>query len=340
MILNLLIPVYNNYQGLLDTILSLNMYKSNHKLILTIINDCSTDNCNYNNLIPLFQELYQINVYNTPYNMGPGGARQYGLDLITNNYVSFMDAGDIIYSPIEFNEYLNFIESNPHTFVFSPAHLEQTEHNIFITVNEYNNRMHGKVYQTAFLKKYNIHFNAEYTNMNEDIGFNAQCRFYCKYLQEIDPSKIYYLEYHKPIVVWTFEPGSLTRIDNYAFYFKQNIGLSNNIVYALNHALNNGIPFDIISYDIYEIFIYLYVIYISALNQRPEYLDTAFDGALYFYENALIPHPIDQTLLTQAYNNTINSHMRDGDAFCMKLPAISILDFILMLDKAYLKKKG
>ena len=113
MILNLIIPVYNNYDGLVDTIMSLNVYHSRHKVNIMVINDCSTDDKNYKHIINLFKQFYDIKVYKTPYNMGAGNARQYGLDKINDNYVMFIDAGDIIYSPIEFIKYLNFVEQNP-----------------------------------------------------------------------------------------------------------------------------------------------------------------------------------------------------------------------------------
>ena len=113
MILNLIIPVYNNYDGLITTLLSIGTYKSKHDINIIIINDCSTDDKNYKHIVNLFKPFYKIQLYKTPHNMGAGNARQYGLDQINNGYVMFLDAGDLIYSPTEFIEYLNFVEKHP-----------------------------------------------------------------------------------------------------------------------------------------------------------------------------------------------------------------------------------
>lgn len=341
MTLNLLIPVYNNYKGVIDTLMSLNIYNCNHDIQIIIINDSSTDNKDYNEIINLFQYWYNIKLLNTPYNMGAGGARQYGLNHISSGYVMFIDAGDIIYSPIEFAEYLNFISENPKTLLFSPAHFEQGENGICTICGSNNNRLHGKVYHSSLFQEYKIKFNTVCTNMNEDIGFNMMCRYICKYLNYINPSIDYCIEYELPIVVWTFNLNSLTRQDNYAFYYKQNTGLGIHSVYAIEFALSHNIPFELIQYDVYDVFIHLYIFYISTLNERPEYLQESFDGALYFYTNILIKYPMDQEVFLQAYNTAVSGFLSlPNDPFNKKLPSIGILQFLTMLDAEYLREKG
>lgn len=340
MILNLIIPVYNNYNGLINTIMSLNTYYSRHKVNIIVINDCSTDNKNYKHIANLFKQFYDIKIYTTPHNMGAGNARQYGLDKVNDNYVMFIDAGDIIYSPTEFIEYLNFVEQNPQTLCFSPAHFEQKANNECYTHSPSNNRIHGKIYQVSFLKKYNIRFYEKYPNMNEDIGFNLACRICCRYLQSINPNTQYYINYNTGIVVWTFDINSLTRIDDCAFYYKQNIGLSNHFIYAFNNLLEHGIPADFMQPDIAEVFVNLYVFYIGAVNIREEFINEAFTGTLEFYKHILAPYSLNTDVLTEKYRKIIGELLTYEDySFSCKLPVIGILDFLLMLDKAYQSDK-
>jgi glycosyltransferase involved in cell wall biosynthesis len=105
----------------------LNTYFSKNDLLITIINDCSTDNQDYDDIKILFNNFYDIEILKTPINSGPGIARQYGLDHMSRqlDYITFIDAGDIIYSSFEFVRYLNMISNNPDVLVFSAAH--QTE---------------------------------------------------------------------------------------------------------------------------------------------------------------------------------------------------------------------
>ena len=99
------------------------------------------------------------------------------------------------------------------------------------------------------------------------MGFNMICRIYCRYLQSINPNIQYYLEYDIGIVLWTFDANSLTRKDNYAFFYKQNIGMSKHAIYAINHLLDHGVPIDFMQEDMAEIFVNLYAYYIGTLNQ-------------------------------------------------------------------------
>lgn len=336
MTLNLIIPVYNDYDGLITTLLSLNAYNIKHDINIMVINDCSTDGKNYKYIINLFKPFYNIQMHKTPYNMGAGNARQYGLDKINNDYVMFLDAGDILYSPIEFIEYLNFIENNPKTLLFSPQHFEQRENGEYASHCAENNRLHGKVYQVSFLKKYDIRFYKDYPNMNEDIGFNMTCRAYCRHLQNIDPNTMYSINYNVGIVVWTFNANSLTRKDDYAFYYKQNIGVSKQGIYMLNHVLEHGVPLESMQEDIVELFINLYVFYIGTLNRKEEYAEESFKGALEFYTHVLAPYSLNINLLTRKYNEIIGAFLRENNTvFCEKIPKIGILDFLLMLDNAY-----
>lgn len=336
MTLNLIIPVYNNYDGLIDTIMSLNVYRSKHKVDIIVVNDCSTDNKNYKHINNFFKQFYNITVYKTPYNMGAGNARQYGLNKIDSDYVMFIDAGDIIYSPTEFIEYLDFVENNPQTLCFSPGHYEQKQNNVYYSHSPRNNRIHGKIYQVSFLKKYNIQFYEKFPNLNEDIGFNLACRMCCRYLQSINPNIQYYINYNTSIVVWTFDANSLTRINDYAFYYKQNTGLSNNFIYAFNNLLEHGIPAECMQEDIAEVFVNLYVFYVGAVNTREEFIKEAFTGTLDFYKHILAKYYLDTTILTKKYNEIIGELLTYEDySFSCKLPTIGILDFLLMLDNAY-----
>lgn len=340
MTLNLLIPAYNNYQNVIDTIMSFNCYNSKHNIQILIIDDCSTENNNYAAIQELFKPFYKIDICKTPYNMGPGNARQYGLELIKTDYIMFIDAGDIVYSPTDLIEYLNFIEQNPQTLMFSPAHLEQREDNAYNTYGPENNRIHGKIYKTSFLKKYNISFCPEGSYSNEDIGFNIACKAYCNYLQNLNPNIQYCIEYDAPIVIWTFDKNSLTRKDNYSFYYKSNMGIGINAVYAIKSVLNNGIALDFLQRDICIILVNSYIFYISALNEREDCVKDAFNGALYFYKNILIPYSVNKNMLLEQYNYSVGTFLlKQNDPFCKKLPTISFLEFLSMLDKAYLNEK-
>lgn len=102
-------------------------------------------------------------------------------------------------------------------------------------VHPSHGRLLGKIYKTEFIKQYNISFNLQESYANEDIGFNNLCKLIC--LQIYSDNGIQtYLECEEPLIIWTYNPNSITRKNNHEFYFKCNFELSKNIIYAIEEA--------------------------------------------------------------------------------------------------------
>lgn len=76
LVLDLIIPVYNNKKGLISTILSFGDFSilEDWKINILIVDDCSTTDT-YEDIPGRFQDFYNIKVLKTPKNGGPGAAR-------------------------------------------------------------------------------------------------------------------------------------------------------------------------------------------------------------------------------------------------------------------------
>lgn len=86
----LIIPCYNAKFFLFSLINSINnsIIKPNQ---IIFVNDCSTDDT-YDFLLGVKIENIKINVVSTPENLGPGGARNYGVKFSENDNLMFVDA--------------------------------------------------------------------------------------------------------------------------------------------------------------------------------------------------------------------------------------------------------
>ena len=335
MTLNLIIPVYNNKKGLYETLFSLNPLVNFEGFKISIIDDCSTVDT-YDDIISTFQNFFNLEILKTPKNGGPGKARQYGIDHSDSEYIMFIDAGDIFSSPFDLKVYFNYIQNNPHFYMFSPTHLEQREDYSMEMMDAGNNRIHGKVYRKDFLEKYNITFNPNCSYIDEDIGFNMACRMICTQIAQ-NSDIAYICHYETPIVIWTMDMNSLTRTEDFSFYYKQNKGLGLNSIYALNLALQNNVDINLLLFELYETFNCLYVFHIGALNERPECAAESLEGVLHFYENFLRKYPINEELFLQAYNKVIGEFMATENPFNAKLPTMGIVDFMNLLEQLYIK---
>lgn len=256
--IDLIIPYYNNPQGLERTLNSINR----NIFYITIIDDSS-------NHIPWCPKANQIFRYNS--NQGPGYARQHGINHTHNDYIMFIDTGDEFISKKLQEKIPKIINKNPTTNIFQWSYF----YNDKITT-ENDNRLHGKIYKRSFINKYNITFCAESSYMNEDIGFNRTCRIIS------DSIGIPFMFIDDPILRWIRSPDSLTQKDDKVCLYKdQTRALALTSIHTIETCRKNNIE----AYEeINQIAIALYYWFIRAATERPEYLQDAWTGAKIFYD--------------------------------------------------------
>lgn len=326
--LDLIIPTYNNKQGLFKTLFSIGL---DSNVNITIVDDCSEET--YDDIIDLFSRFFSIRVLKTPKNGGPGVARQFGLSHTYGDYVIFIDTGDVFYTPNTLLTMLQICENNPDAAMISFGHLEERLDGLNY-VGPQHNRMHGKVYKRSFLKKYGISFNPETPRANEDIGFNMNCRLICNFLENQD-DVAYCLEVDEPGVIWKHDENSITRNNDCAFYYKeQNNGLAHGALWAINNARRAKIDKEYIDRLGYDVMTSLYLFYISTVNRRPEFSEEALEGALFFYNNYLKnENDINAELLKDCYYNSLSLALNDTtDPIRDKLIDLNLIDFLNMLE--------
>jgi glycosyltransferase involved in cell wall biosynthesis len=87
-LLSIIIPVYNREKMItkaLDSIPNLNSIE------VIVVDDCSTDNT-----YKILKEYKKIDllIFKTKSNLGPGAARNIGIDEATGDYITFLDSDD------------------------------------------------------------------------------------------------------------------------------------------------------------------------------------------------------------------------------------------------------
>jgi glycosyltransferase involved in cell wall biosynthesis len=88
---DIIIPTYNPGVKIVEAIKScLNQSYPNYKI--TIVDDCSKEDLSY-----LLKQYPNISLLRTPKNVGPAGARNYGIERTNEKYISFLDDDDIMH---------------------------------------------------------------------------------------------------------------------------------------------------------------------------------------------------------------------------------------------------
>lgn len=256
--IDLIIPYYNNLDGLRRTLNSINK----KVFYVTVVNDGSE-------YTPRIKGIDQILRYK--HNCGPGYARQFGINYTKNPWIMFIDTGDVFVSKEIQEEIAYTIKEDVSSNIYFWTYYYKDKITTFT-----DNRLHGKVYKRAFLEKYNITFSKAGSYLDEDIGFNRACRILAK-----DSIKFI----NKPVIQWIKEENSLTQKDNQkSLYERQTNALSINSIHCITTCRKNNVDEKIIQQEIHEIAASLYYWFIRTAAERPEFLSQAWSGAKIFYD--------------------------------------------------------
>lgn len=89
-LVDIIIPAHNPGSYIIEAIESC-LTQSYKKIKITVIDDCSSQDLSF-----LKQRYPKISVLRTPKNLGPGGARNFGMKQTDGEFISFLDSDDIM----------------------------------------------------------------------------------------------------------------------------------------------------------------------------------------------------------------------------------------------------
>lgn len=326
--LDIIIPVYNNYDGLAATLASFGTV-NRIPYHFIIIDDAST--VDYTPIIDFYSQWFDIQYYKLVKNSGPGVARNKGLSYATHDFITFIDAGDELLNSYSLLQEMGNFFMDEKIVMLCPMFIQVNENDEFFPTWHENDKLQGKIYKRSFISQYDIKFGEAYSWYNEEIAFNACCDL----IIEANMDKYSCLRLQDPFTIQTSDnPESLTLKDNKAGFYKiQNMALAQNFIEALETTIKPNVPIDIYIQRIYSIFVSEWRTYIATINTRPEFTKEALDGAAYFYHKCFKNYPLDEDLLAYHYNLEMQTVFWGNDPFSSKLLTVSILDFIKLLKK-------
>lgn len=168
--LNVVIPVYHSLDTLPDCLDSL-VCQTKKQFFTTIIAD--GDGEDYSSIVQEYKRRgLHINFIELKENVGPGVARQRGIDAIPMcDYVTFLDSDDL-FMPRTVEILYTEAKKTGADMITSPFITEEDHGPGLVYKPEHNNTwLHGKIYKTSYLKKIELVFPDEYKN-SEDAYFN------------------------------------------------------------------------------------------------------------------------------------------------------------------------
>lgn len=165
--IDIIMPVYNARSTLFATLCSIAFQSIKDKLVLHIVDDCSSEA--YDDIVNKFSSELNIKIYKLDKNSGPGMARQFILEKTSNEYIVFMDSDDLFYSHCSLEKlYKKICSTNSH--YVSGMVFNEKNHVCGYTLSD----LHGKIYRRSFLKEKKISF--PNSRVHEDNVFNNLVR--------------------------------------------------------------------------------------------------------------------------------------------------------------------
>lgn len=265
-----IIPVYKAYETIETTLHSVAMQRHVDYNCYLIVD--GEEQGSYDYLL----DKFDVNITYLEKNVGPGVARQYGIDHSTEPYISFIDADDTYLSSLALYTQKEPFKNENNVVVVTRFLQEFKDHTTRLKSVDMV-WMHGKMYRRSYLEKYDIQFNE--TRANEDTGFNTQCLCYSN-----DKEMVHIQE--QGTYIWHYVETSIVNSNNGSFHLGDGvIGLVDNLEYAIQRVLKTKQINEVMKDIILNGMINLYSFYIEATQKSPKQIKYISNCAKRYYDN-------------------------------------------------------
>lgn len=321
--INIIIPAYNAH-ATIDRCIASILMQSFKDYDVTIVNDGGNS---YIDTIARYKDMIKIREisHSDKTNRGAGFARQFGFDHTKDEFVMFIDADDVLYSPYALQTLYDGLTLRSTFAVCAGRFIEESENgNDVILHQEDMVWVFGKLYKREFLNQFNIKF-CPGSRWNEDNGFNS-----CVRLCSNDYAQINFIS--DIVYCWTNQPNSITKDNTYA-YGKSFVGNIENMLWAISTARRNNIAVEQINQFALETFFsqYQYMMEVYANDKR--FLHQNWEWMQVYYDTVIKPikDTITDETISMYYSYTM-SRAYDNGYMDGIVPIIGIYDFINLLD--------
>lgn len=227
--IDVIIPAYKAHGTIIRCLSSVACQTIVGDVSVTIVNDCCPEG-DYSEAVRMFSPVMDVREIRMPENGGPGLARQYGIDNTEGEFITFIDADDVLYKVTALDILRKEIQTD-RTYMCASGSFASDKYKD--DPKKFANTMvwvFAKMYRREFLDKYKIRF---FGRANEDSGFNRTVKMLCDNPDEqikIIEDNLYY---------YSRRPDSITEINGKLYYFDQGLcGGIDNMIHTIEHVRN------------------------------------------------------------------------------------------------------
>lgn len=273
--IDVIVPAHRAHKTLGRTLESLAMQSIAGDLDVTVIDDACPEG-DYRDAAAPFCSRLNIRIIRLPRNLGPGGARQAGIDATDDPYFTCIDADDAFSKPdslellrsvMDKNKAVQRCDGGLMLYDMSGEPLRQSSGGV---------SMDGKLFRRSFTERYGIRFNG--TRANEDYGYNHAVNLLC----DNDAEQICTVP--EAVVNVYHDPGSITAAGRRQFLWDQRIcGFADNSIWAAGFAMKYRPDSEDVRMEILRALLFIYCYWCIIAECAPEYAAQAWEYAKKYY---------------------------------------------------------
>ena len=222
--IDVIVPAHRAHKTLGRTLGSLAEQTIADDLDVVVIDDACPEG-DYRELAGRFSSRLNIRLIRLPRNLGPGGARQAGIDAGKAPYFTCIDADDVYSDPEVLEVLRDAMDENDSLQCCGGALVYLDDSCEPAGKKEVSISMDGKLYRRSFIERYDLRFNG--TRANEDYGYNTVVELLC----DNDDERMEHLP--RDVVYVHMREDSITSANGRQFRWDQRLcGLIDNSIWA------------------------------------------------------------------------------------------------------------
>jgi glycosyltransferase involved in cell wall biosynthesis len=319
--IDIIIPAYQAHETIHKSLSSILTQTIANLCQITIVNDGGGD---YGEVIENFKNYLNVCEIGYDINLGPGLARQRGIETTSAPYIMFLDADDTLGDSFSLEIMLTEMKKNELDILVSNFVEELPGDQLKFFVHEEDQTwMHGKMYKREYLENIGIQFSG--LRKNEDTAFNMIAFSMTK--------KIGYTQ--QATYLWHNKQNSITRAGDYSLDGYEGFcqGAINSFKFLEEKYRNEQLELQVLLELISTITILLFLEYNLFLQTRePKMVNKFLIWCKPIYRQMFKPY--QKYITEQILNEAFNAHQSKPVQHCSRVvPVIGFTEFIEKLKK-------
>ena len=273
--IDVIVPAHRAHETLGRTLESLAVQSIAGDLGVTVVDDECPEG-DYRDVTDPFLSRLDIRLIRLPHNLGPGGARQAGIDASDDPYFTCIDADDAFSTPQSLELLRSAMDGNDTVQRCGGYLATLDESGEVLRTGRGGVSMDGKLFRRSFVERYGIRFNG--TRANEDFGYNMAVDMLC------DNDAEQTCTIPETVVDVYSNPKSITAFGDRQFAWDQRLcGLVDNTIWAVDLAKRYRPESEAVSVQVLRMLLVSYSYWCVIRENAPEYADQAWEYAKKYY---------------------------------------------------------